>query len=190
MLETLVRNWWVMALRGLVALVLGVAMLLMPSTAAVGFLVMFIGAYAIVDGIFALSIAVINNPPHKDRLWMIIEGTIGILAGIAIFVAPLVAAVILLYIVAFWALMTGLFEMIWAIAQWKHMPDNWLMLLGGLFSCLLGILIFSNVAFGAAFVVVVTAVYMILFGVILIALGFSFKNAERMMSGDSDNAEN
>jgi uncharacterized membrane protein HdeD (DUF308 family) len=189
MLDTLIRNWWVIALRGLVALVLGVVMLVMPSTAAVGFLVMFIGAYAIVDGIFALAIAVVNTPPHKDRLWMIIEGTIGILAGIAIFIAPILAAVILLYIVAFWALMTGLFEMIWAVAQWKHMPDNWLMFLGGLFSTLLGILIFTNVAFGAAFVVVVTAVYLILFGVLLIALGFSFKNSEGMLSGDSGNTE-
>jgi len=186
MLETLVRNWWVIALRGLVALVLGVVMLLMPSTAAVGFLIMFIGAYAIVDGVFALSIAIINKPPHKDRLWMVIEGIIGIVAGIAIFVAPMLAAFILLYVVAFWAFMTGLFEIIWSIAQWKHLPDNWLMFLGGLFSTLLGIFIFYNVAFGVAFVVVVTAVYLILFGVLLIALGFSLKNAEGMLSLQPD----
>lgn len=185
MLETLVRNWWVLALRGLVALVLGVVMLLMPAASTVNFLVLFIGAYAIVDGVFAIAIAIINQPPHKDRLWLFIEGTIGVVAGIAIFIAPILAAFILLYIVAFWALMTGLFEVIWAIAQWKHLPDNWLMLLGGLFSAMLGVLIFANVAFGAAFVVVVTAVYLILFGVMLIAMGFSFKNTEDLLPGNS-----
>ena len=132
MLETLVRNWWVLSLRGLIALALGIVILLMPSASAVGFLVMFIGAYAIVDGVFAIGIAAINNPPHKDRIWMVIEGVIGIVAGVAIFVAPMLAAFILLYIVSFWAFMTGLFEFIWAIAQWKELPDNWLMLLGGL----------------------------------------------------------
>jgi uncharacterized membrane protein HdeD (DUF308 family) len=186
MLETLVRNWWVIALRGLVALVLGVVMLLMPAASTVSFLVMFIGAYAIVDGGFAIVIAIINNPPHKDRKWMLIEGFIGIAAGMAMFIAPAVAAFILIYIVAFWAFMTGLFEMIWAIAQWKHMPDNWLMLLGGIFSALLGVLIFINIDFGAAFVVVVTAVYLILFGVMLIAMGFSFKNTEGMLGGPDD----
>ena len=186
MLETLVRNWWVLSLRGLVALVLGVVMLLMPSAATVNFLVMFIGAYAIIDGLFAISIAVINIPPHKDRLWMMIEGIVGIAAGIAMFVAPVLAAFILLYVVAFWAFMTGLFELIWAIAQWKELPDNWLMLLGGLFSMLLGVLIFTNIAVGAEFVVVVTAVYLILFGVLLIALGFSFKNTEGLLRGGQD----
>lgn len=184
MLDTMIRNWWVIALRGLVALVLGVVMLLMPSGEAAGLIVIFIGAYAIVDGILAMVIAVVNRPPHKDRMWLFIEGVIGVLAGIAIFIAPVLAAFILLYIIAFWALVTGILEIIWSIAQWKHLPDNWLMLLGGIFSALLGILIFTNIEFGAAFVVMVTAVYLILFGVMLVALSFSFKNALRPVSAE------
>ncbi len=180
MLETLVHNWWVISLRGLVALALGVAMLLMPPQAATGFLIMVIGSYAIVDGFFALSIALVNRPPHKDRLWLILEGIIGIVAGLAICLAPMVAAFILIYAVALWAFLTGIFEVIWSIAQWKHLPDNWMMFLGGLFSCLLGVLIFYNESFGTAFVVVVTAVYLILFGILLLAMGFVLRNALKM----------
>jgi len=177
MLETLVRNWWVVSLRGLVALVLGIILLVMPREMAVGFLILFIGAYALVDGCFALAIGIINRPAHKDRLWLIIEGIIGIVAGIVIFTSPLLAGVILLFAVAFWALLTGIFEIVFAVAQWKTLPDKWLLLLGGIFSVLLGILIFSNMAFGAALIIVMIAVYMVLFGVMLIALGFSLKNS-------------
>lgn len=177
MLETLVHNWWVVALRGLVALILGVAMLLMPPQAATGFLIMVIGSYAIVDGFFVLSISIVNRPPHKDRLWLLLEGIIGIIAGIAVCLAPMVAAFILIYAVALWAFLTGIFEIIWSIVQWKYLPDNWLMLLGGLFSCLLGILIFYNESLGVAFVVVVTAVYLILFGILLLAMGLILRNA-------------
>jgi uncharacterized membrane protein HdeD (DUF308 family) len=178
MLESLTRNWWLVALRGLFALVLGVIILVIPQAAAV-FLVLFIGAYALVDGIFALVVAILNKPQHKDRLWLILEGIIGIVAGAAILASPLMAAVILVYVIAFWALLTGIAEIIFAAAQWKLLPDKWLMLLGGIFSTLLGIVILSNVAFGAVLIITMVAVYMVLFGVALMLLGFSLRNAGR-----------
>jgi len=122
-------------------------------------------------------VGIINRPAHRDRWWLITEGIIGILAGIVIFTSPLLAGVILLFTVALWALLTGVFEIIFAVAQWKTLPDKWLLLLGGIFSVLLGILIFSNMAFGATLIIVMIAVYMVLFGVMLIALGFSLKNS-------------
>jgi uncharacterized membrane protein HdeD (DUF308 family) len=176
MIEALAKNWWLVALRGLIALILGTIILVIP-TAAAAFLVYFIGAYAVVDGVFALVVVIVNKPQHKDRWWLLLEGIIGILAGAAIFASPLLAAVILLFIIAFWALLTGIFEIVFAVAQWKTLPDKWLLLLGGIFSVLLGGLILSNVSYGALLVVTMIAVYMILFGMVLIALGFSLKNA-------------
>ena len=182
MLEALVRNWWLIALRGLVALVLGIVILVIPQAAAAS-LVIFIGIYALVDGAFALVVAIINKPQHKDRWWLLFEGIIGILAGAAILASPLIAAVILLYVIASWALLTGILEIIFAVAQWNVLPDKWLLLLGGIFSALLGILIFSNVGFAAVLIVTMIAVYMVLFGVLLIALGFSLKNSGNLLSG-------
>jgi len=178
MIETLAKNWWLVALRGLVALVLGIVILLIPQAAAT-FLIIFVGAYALVDGVFALIVAIVNKPQHKDRWWMVVEGIIGILAGIAILASPILAAVLLLFIIAFWALLTGIFEIIFAAVQWKTLPDKWLMLLGGIFSVVLGCLILSNPSFGALFIVTMIAVYMVLFGVLLILLGFSLRNAAR-----------
>jgi uncharacterized membrane protein HdeD (DUF308 family) len=178
MLETLSRNWWLIALRGLLALILGMVILIIPQATAV-FLVLFIGAYALVDGVFALVVAIINRPSHKDRWWLLIEGIIGIVAGAAMLATPLMAAIILIYIIGFWALLTGAAEIIFAAMQWKILPDKWLMLLGGIFSALLGIVILSNVTFGAVLIITMVAVYMVLFGVALIALGFSLKNASK-----------
>ena len=178
MLQTLVKNWWLIALRGLVALVLGIIMLAMPPVAAAAFLVVFIGAYALVDGIFALVVGIINRPPHRDRGWLVIEGLIGILAGIAILASPLLAGVFIMYFIAFWALFTGLMEIIFAIAQWKQIPDAWLILLNGVFSLALGTLIMINVAAGAVLIVTIIAIYLVIFGVLLIAMGFSLKGAD------------
>jgi uncharacterized membrane protein HdeD (DUF308 family) len=185
MIESLVRNWWLVALRGLVALILGIIMLVMPQAAAL-FLVYFIGAYALVDGVFALIVAVVNRPGHRDRWWLLLEGIVGVVAGAAIFASPILAAVVLLYIIGLWAVLTGVFEAIFAIAQWKALPDKWLLLLGGLFSALLGILILSNAAFGAVLIAIMIAVYLVLFGVLLIALGFSLKNSGRASSGEAE----
>jgi uncharacterized membrane protein HdeD (DUF308 family) len=182
MLEALKKNWWLVALRGLVALILGIIILVIPQAAAT-FLVIFIGIYALVDGVFALIVAVVNKPDHKDRWWLLFEGIVGILAGAAVLASPLVAAVILIYVIASWALLTGILEIIFAIAQWNVLPDKWLLLLGGIFSALLGIGIFGNVGFGAVLIITMIAVYMVLFGVVLIALGFSLKNSGNLLSG-------
>jgi len=178
MLKTLVKNWWLISLRGLVALILGIIMLAMQPVAAAAFLVIFIGAYALVDGILALVVGVINRPPHRDRGWLIAEGTIGILAGIAILASPLLAGVFIMYFIAFWALFTGLMEIIFAAGQWKHIPDAWLILLNGVFSVVLGTLILVNVAVGAVLIVMMIAIYLVIFGVLLIAMGFSLKGAD------------
>jgi uncharacterized membrane protein HdeD (DUF308 family) len=178
MLKTLVKNWWLISLRGLVALILGIIMLAMQPVAAAAFLVIFIGAYALVDGIFALVVGVINRPPHRDRGWLIAEGIIGILAGIAILASPLLAGVFIMYFIAFWALFTGLMEIIFAAGQWKQLPDAWLILLNGVFSVVLGTLILVNVAAGAVLIVMMIAIYLVIFGVLLIAMGFSLKGAD------------
>jgi uncharacterized membrane protein HdeD (DUF308 family) len=178
MLETLNRYWWLVALRGLLALILGMVILVIPQAAAV-FLVLFIGAYALVDGVFALSVAIINKPKHRDRWWLLIEGIIGIVAGTAMLVTPAIATIILIYIIGSWALLTGIAEIIFAAVQWKVLPDKWLMLLGGIFSTVLGIVILGNATFGAVVIITMVAVYMVLFGVALISLGFSLKYAGR-----------
>lgn len=178
MLETMVKRWWLISLRGLVALVLGIVLLVLDPLTAAELLILFIGIYALLDGIFALVVGIINKPPHRDRAWLITEGIIGILAGIAILFAPLLAGIIIIYFIAFWALLTGILELVFSIAQWKYIPGAWMILVTGIISVLLGGLILANIVAGAVLLVVIVAVYLVIFGLLLMLLGFSLKNLD------------
>ena len=178
MLETMVKGWWLISLRGLVALALGIIMLIMDPLAAAALLVLLIGVYALVDGIFALVVGIINRPPHRNRAWLIAEGIIGILAGAAILIAPLVAGVLIVYFIAFWALFTGVLELIFSIAEWKNLPGAWMILINGIISILLGGLILANVVAGTVLLVVIIAIYLVIFGLLLMLLGFSLKSID------------
>ncbi len=178
MLETMGKRWWLISLRGLVALVLGVILLVLDPLIAAELLILFIGIYALLDGLFALIVGIVNRPPHRDRGWLIAEGIIGILAGMAILLAPMLAGVIIIYFIAFWALLTGILEIVFSIAEWKYIPGAWMILVTGIISVLLGVLILANVVAGAVLLVVIVAVYLVLFGLLLMLLGFSLKNID------------
>jgi len=178
MLETMVKRWWLLSLRGLVALVLGIIMLVMDPLVAAELLILLIGIYALLDGIFALIVGIINRPPHRDRAWLIAEGIIGILLGIVILMAPLLAGVVIIYLIAFWALLTGILELVFSIAQWKYIPGAWMILIAGILSVLLGGLILANIVAGAVLLVVIVAVYLVIFGLLLMLLGFSLKSLD------------
>jgi len=178
MLETMVKRWWLISLRGLLALALGIIMLVMDPLTAAELLVLFIGVYALVDGIFALVVGIINRPPHRNRAWLIAEGIIGILAGVAILAAPLLAGAVIVYFIAFWALLTGILELVFSIAEWKYLPGAWMILINGIISVLLGGLILANVVAGAVLLVVIIAVYLVIFGLLLMLLGFSLKSVD------------
>jgi len=176
MLETLVKKWWLISLRGLLALALGIVMLVLDPLVAAALLVLFIGVYALVDGIFALVVGIINRPPHMNRAWLIAEGIIGILAGVAILIAPMLAGIFIMYFIAFWALFTGVLELIFAIAEWKSLPGAWMILINGIISVLLGGLILANIVAGTVLLVVIIAIYLVIFGLLLMLLGFSLKS--------------
>jgi len=178
MLETMVKRWWLISLRGLLALALGIIMLVMDPLTAAELLVLFIGVYALVDGIFALVVGIINRPPHRNRAWLIAEGIIGILAGVAILAAPLLAGAVIVYFIAFWALLTGILELVFSIAEWKYLPGAWMILINGIISVLLGGLILANVVAGTVLLVVIIAVYLVIFGLLLMLLGFSLKSID------------
>jgi len=178
MLETMVKRWWLISLRGLIALILGIVLLVMDPLMAAGLLILFIGVYALIDGIFALLVGIINRPPHRNRAWLIAEGIIGIVAGAAILMAPLVAGVVIVYFIAFWALFTGVLELVFAIAEWKYLPGAWMILVNGIISVLLGGLILANVVAGTVLLVVIIAVYLVIFGLLLMLLGFSLKSVD------------
>src|SRR5271169_138844 len=114
MLGQLTRNWWIVALRGVVAVLFGVFALVWPRS-TLDLLVLLIGAYALVDGVFAIVAGFSNRAGH-DRWWVLwLEGLVGIAAGVVIVLRPGLATLLLLDVVALWAIVTGVLELVAAV---------------------------------------------------------------------------
>jgi len=173
MITTLAQNWWTLALRGLAAVIFGILAYIWPDITFT-VLVLFFGAYALWDGVFALIGAFRTA---GDRRWMLVlEGLVGIAAGIVTFIWPGAASLAILTIIAAWAIVTGIFEIIAAIRLREEIEGEWLMLLSGLLSVLFGIALIIWPVAGLVAVTWMIGAYAIIFGILLIVLGFRLRN--------------
>ena len=181
LVNDLARHWWVIALRGLAAVVFGVLAFAWPGiTLAV--LVLLFGAYALVDGILAIVVAVRGGTDH--RLFMGLEGVVGVLAGLATFVFPGLTALVLLYIIAFWAILTGILEVVAAVRLRQAITNEWGLIIGGVLSVLFGIVLIASPGAGALAVVFLIGFYAVLFGVTLLMLSWRLRSHAQQLPAD------
>ena len=168
MLEKISRNWWMFALRGVVAIIFGVVAFAQPKQA----LVLLFGAYAFLDGVFAMF-AGIAARRYFERWWaMLLEGIAGVVIGLLTFFWPSITALVLLYFIAAWALITGIFEIVVAIQLRRVITGEWMLILGGLLSILFGVSLFVFPAMGAVSVMWMIGIYAIAFGILEIVFAF------------------
>jgi uncharacterized membrane protein HdeD (DUF308 family) len=174
MMSVLVRNWWALALRGVFAVLFGVMAFAWPGI-TLGAMVLLYGAYALVDGVFAIAAAVTGRT-HGLPVWaLVVEGIAGIVIGVMTFAWPGITALVLLCLVAAWAIVTGVMEIVAAIQLRKEIRGEWLLALSGVLSIILGILLVARPTVGLLWIVWMTGAYAIVFGSLLIALGFRLR---------------
>jgi uncharacterized membrane protein HdeD (DUF308 family) len=171
MLHALATHWWALALRGFAAVLFGLLTFLVPGITLVTLVLLF-GIYALVDGMFHV-IAFFRVASHHWAL--LIEGVIGIIAGILTFAWPAMTALVLLYLIAFWAMFTGIFEIIAGIRLRKAIANEWMLLLMGALSLLFGVLILFAPGIGALAIVLWIGAYALIFGIVMIALAFRLR---------------
>ena len=171
--DTLVRNWWVVLLRGLAGIIFGLVTFLAPDI-SLTVLVLVFGAYALVDGVLAI-VSAIRWRAEVDRWWvLLLEGLAGVAAGIVTFVWPGISALALLYVIAAWALVTGVLEIAAAIRLRKIITGEWLLALIGVASVALGIMLALFPGPGAlALVIWIGAIAT---GVLLVVLAFCLRS--------------
>jgi uncharacterized membrane protein HdeD (DUF308 family) len=176
--DTLTRNWWVMLIRGVAGVLFGIATFFAPGV-SLAVLVLLFGAYALVDGVLAV-ISAVRRRGVSDRWWMLLlEGLVGIAAGIVTLVWPGITALALLYVIAAWALLTGAFEIAAAIRLRKIITGEWLLVLSGVASIGLGILLMIFPGPGALVMVLWIGAYVFVFGILLIALSLRLRSLDR-----------
>jgi uncharacterized membrane protein HdeD (DUF308 family) len=177
--SVLVRMWWAVALRGALNLVVGVMALVWPGPTFVALVLLF-GAYAFADGVLALVAALSRRQPGARRWPLVLEGVVGIGAGVVTAFLPGITAAALLALVAAWAIVGGGFEIVEAVRLRKEIEGEWLLGLAGALSVAFGLLVLLFPAAGALSVVWLFGVYAIAFGVVLIALGFRLRRVGRL----------
>jgi uncharacterized membrane protein HdeD (DUF308 family) len=177
MLDALARNWWVVALRGALAVLFGILALIWPAI-TIGALVLLFGAYALVDGVFALGTALFGGHRAEGRRpALILEGIVGIAAGIVTFVWPHVTTLALLWVIAAWALVTGVLEIVTAIRLRRELHGEWLLVLSGALSVVFGIVLLVRPGAGALALIWVIGAYAIIFGLMLLVLAFRLRRS-------------
>ena len=181
----LTRNWWLVVLRGLVAFLFGLAALLMPGLAWLSLIVLF-GTYAILDGAFAMMSGLISSK-FSPRWWVfLVEGLISVAAGVIALVRPDLASVVLLLIIASWAIVTGVLEILAAIRLRKEITNEWMLGFGGFVSVVLGVLLFLQPAAGGLVITLMIGAYALIFGIALVALGVRLRKWNAVPTGSRD----
>jgi uncharacterized membrane protein HdeD (DUF308 family) len=172
--STLARGWWLLILRGLVAIVFGALAWIQPGITLAALVLLF-GAYSMADGVLCLWTAITGPKGHEYWWLLLLEGLVGIGIGFLTFFAPGITALALLFYIAIWAIATGILEIAAAIRLRKEIDNEWLLLLAGLASVVFGILLAAQPAVGALALLWLIGSYAILFGVLLLILALKIR---------------
>jgi uncharacterized membrane protein HdeD (DUF308 family) len=169
--EGLARNWsWIM-IRGIAAILFGILAIAMPGL-SLAVLIMLFGAYALVDGVFNLVAAF----RHRGEMWaFLLESFVSIAFGVIALLLPGLTAVALVYLIAGWALFTGILEIAAAIRLRKVIQGEVWLILAGLLSIAFGALIAMYPGAGALALILYIGVYAIVFGGVLVALSLRLR---------------
>ena len=170
----LASNWWALALRGVLALLVGFLALTRPGM-TLGAIVFLLGAYMFVDGVFAIMAALRGIRANDKWGWMLVEGILGIVAGIIVFRTPSTGAIVLLWLVAFWAITHGIAEIAAGIKLRKIIEGEWLLILAGVLSLALGIFVLMRPSAGLVLLVTWVGVYAIFAGIVTLMLAFRIR---------------
>jgi uncharacterized membrane protein HdeD (DUF308 family) len=169
----LARNWWAIALRGVAAVVFGILALLLPGTTLAALVLLF-GAYAIVEGVFSL-IAAVRGRTDEPRWLLALQAIVSLAAGFVTFLWPGLTALVLLYVIAAWALVIGVLQIVAAVRLHSRIRGEGWLVLSGILSVIFGVLMMWAPGAGALALVLWIGSYAIVFGALLIVLAFRLR---------------
>jgi uncharacterized membrane protein HdeD (DUF308 family) len=183
MADILTRNWWLVALRGALAIVFGIAAFVWPGPTLAALVILF-GAYAFVDGIFAIATGISGGALSSGSRWSLVLGGIaGVIVGLVTFFYPNITAVVLLYFIGAWAIITGILQVVAAIELRQVINDEWLLIFSGILSVIFGVLVFVYPGASALSILWLIAIYAVVLGIALVALGFRMKSLGTTLAG-------
>ena len=172
--KLMLSYWWVLLLRGVVAILFGIAAYAWPGMTLVTLLTLF-GAFALVDGVFNVFHAFSGRKEDEHWWVLLLEGLLGIAIGVITFQAPEVTATVLILYIGFWAMATGVLRIILAVRLRKEIEGEWWMALAGLAGIVFGVFMVARPGAGALAVLWLVAIWAIVGGVCLVIFSFKVK---------------
>src|SRR5258706_9105821 len=169
------RYWWVLALRGLAAVLFGLIALIFPGIALLALVYIF-AAYALIDGITAVFVSLQERGITSHWVALLVEGIVSVIIGVIAFVWPGITALVLLYLVATWAIITGIMEISAAFMRRIPVIQEWPLGLAGVLSIIFEIILFVRPGAGLLTILWLVGIYAIVFGVLLIVRAFQFRS--------------
>ncbi len=176
MIARIRSHWWLFLVRGIVALALGIAMPFFPGAAIFAIAILF-GAYAFVDGVFAIVAAVRMSHSDARWPWLIVEGIVGVVVGLITFFVPLATVVALAYLVGVWFVITGLLSVATGLRMRGHLANEIWLIVVGLLSLFAGVIVFFTPLWGLIVLLWVICAYAILAGIVFIWLAVRLRGA-------------
>jgi uncharacterized membrane protein HdeD (DUF308 family) len=169
----LAGNWWAMALRGVLAVLFGVLAFVLPGETILSLVLLF-AAFSLVDGIFAIALAVRGARAGERWGMLLLNGVLGILIGVGAFLWPGITVLAFVLLIAAWALVSGVAMLVSAFTLKASHGRGWLVF-GGIASLLYGILLVISPMIGALVLTWWLGVYALVFGIALLVLAFRLR---------------
>jgi len=169
------QYWWVILLRGLVAMLFGLAAYAWPAL-TLAMLVTFFGAYVLVDGCFGVYQAFSGRKENENWWVLLLEGLLGIAFGFITLQAPGITVLVLTLYIGFWAMATGVLRIILAVRLRKEIDGEWWLALSGLVGIAFGVFVVARPGAGVLSMLTVLAIWAVVVGVSLVLLAFRVKS--------------
>ncbi|WP_017578929.1 HdeD family acid-resistance protein [Nocardiopsis valliformis] len=191
MLAELSRNWWVLVVRGVAAVIFGVLALVWPAASLIALAIIF-GAFALVDGVVLAFTAF--RAGSGNRMPLGVQAGLSIALGLMALIWPMAAVIALVFLIGAWAIVTGVAEIVTAVRLRAQISSEWLLIFVGALSVIFGLLVWFWPLAGAQVIMWVVGAYAIVFGVVMAAAGFRLRGAadgfstgeEQAMAADTE----
>jgi uncharacterized membrane protein HdeD (DUF308 family) len=181
MLRTMCGRWWVLMLRGLCAIVLGIMAIVWPGITLLTLVLVF-AAFTLIDGAAAVVLGFKGEEDGTVWWTLVVMGVLAIAAGIITFFYPQITIAVLLAIIAASAIVRGVFELIAAIRLRKEIDDEWILAISGIASIIFGGLILYRPDVGLVAIVLLIGAYMLAIGVLAVALSLRLRKLQQKLA--------
>lgn len=174
MATTNAGNWWLPAIKGILAFILGLLIIIKPLDALIG-IALLIGVITLAGGIALMVYAIANRQRVEDWGWLLAEGLFDVLIGIAILAYPALSVLLLTSLLGVWFIVSGIFQLVYYSRHRRRSEKRQIVLFNGIITLLLGIVIVFNPMGGAIGLTLVIGITAVIYGILLIYIAFRYR---------------